>query len=507
VAVALRGTPRGGILPSLAAALLFAAAWLLLHPAEPWPADADAYDHLAAARNLLRGDGLSNDLIYPVTLAWDWGRQLPQPMLQRPPGFTLLLTAPVAAAHGDPAAALPLVRWLQVLLITLTAAVGWRGLARRDASAGGPVFLVLLLASPLMALGVAWGWSEVPAGLLLLLLWLGLRPDHDPDRSRRRALLLGLAAGLLTLTRTELTWVPLLWWASRTVLRRRTPRDLRDELLVLGVAAAVWLVVTLPWWWHVTLVAGSPFFNPSAYALQLDLGEAWWEYPRLRGLEPLAPLDNLRENLGPALLKVRHGVRFFARTLHAWLPWPLWVGVAMGLSLGVRRRGREAWTLVEPWGVLLGTLGGMVVLYGLTSQETRFLLTLAPVIAWEAALLGDRLLRRTSWPASARAAALAAPMAVAVVVWPGGTPGDHATLDAARREAPRAAALSAELAQGPPGPVFTDNAAVLWLSDRRGVWMPRDAQAEAEIRRLLPELGAAPWVRLRPLDASSPTPP
>ncbi|HPF35494.1 MAG TPA: hypothetical protein PLH84_08735, partial [Candidatus Krumholzibacteria bacterium] len=84
MAVALRGTPRGGILPTLAAALLFAAAWLLLHPAEPWPADADAYDHLAAARNLLRGDGLSNDLIYPVTLAWDWGRQLPQPMLQRP---------------------------------------------------------------------------------------------------------------------------------------------------------------------------------------------------------------------------------------------------------------------------------------------------------------------------------------------------------------------------------------------------------------------------------------
>ena len=62
--------------------------------------------------------------------------------------------------------------------------------------------------------------------------------------------------------------------------------------------------------------------------------------------------------------------------------------------------------------VLLGTLGGMVVLYGLTSQETRFLLTLAPVIAWEAALLGDRLLRRTSWPASARAAALFMPVAV-----------------------------------------------------------------------------------------------
>lgn len=497
---------RRGIGLFAAALILFAAAWLLLHPAEPWPANADVYDHLAAARNLLRGDGLANDLIYPVTLAWDWGRQLPQPMLQRPPGHSLLLTVPYAAVGGDAARVAHAVRWLQFALLLAIAAVGWRGLARRDAAAAGPLFLVLLLASPLLVLGVAWGWSEVPAGLLLLGLWLALRPDPVGRDDRRHALAVGLAAGLLTLLRTELTWVPLLWWAVRGVLRRRALRSGRRDLTRLAFAAAAWLIVTLPWWWHVARTAGSPLFNPLSYALQLDLGEAWWEYPRLRGLEPLPPLENLRTNLLPALVKVRHGVRFYAETLHAWLPWPLWIGAAAGLALGVRRRGRAAWDLVEPWGALLLSLGGMVVLYGLTSQETRHLLVLAPVAAWEAAQLGDRLLRRTSWPAAVRGAVLAGGMAVAVLIWPGGTAGDRATLEAARRDAPRVAALAAGLSARPPGPVFTDNAAAPWLADRRGVWLPRDAAVEAEIRRLLPELRDAPWVRLHPLPAGASAP-
>jgi len=66
--------------------LCFVLAWLALYSAEPWEAGGDIYDHLSVARNVTEGRGLKYDVVYPLTTTFEWGRELPQPQLHRPPG-------------------------------------------------------------------------------------------------------------------------------------------------------------------------------------------------------------------------------------------------------------------------------------------------------------------------------------------------------------------------------------------------------------------------------------
>ena len=102
----------GGIL----AALLFLAIWIPTHPARPHLPTSDLYTHLSVARHLARGEGFLTDVTYPLSYAFPFARELPQPLLHRQPGFAVLLTFPYLAGSSYPGRALDKVRWMQTLL-------------------------------------------------------------------------------------------------------------------------------------------------------------------------------------------------------------------------------------------------------------------------------------------------------------------------------------------------------------------------------------------------------
>lgn len=69
----------------LLAVVFFLAVWLPLHPAQPPQPTADVYTHLTVARHLTRGDGFQTDIAYPLSFAFEFARELPQPLIHRQP--------------------------------------------------------------------------------------------------------------------------------------------------------------------------------------------------------------------------------------------------------------------------------------------------------------------------------------------------------------------------------------------------------------------------------------
>ncbi len=470
--------------------LAFVGLWLALYPAHPLLPTADAYAHLSVARHLVQGDGFLIDMAYPLTTAFTWGRQIPQPLTYPMPGFAVILTVPYLLAGGDPAATVAIMRITLAVLLGVAVAIGSHGLVRRGATPALPAWILILLFSPLLALATNWGWTEVPASVILLGLWLRWRDRATTRATLTRGTLVvdGLVAGALTMLRLDLLWIPVLWW--------------RGRLRGLGWVALGWLIVCTPWFVRTTIVTGSPVTNVPSQAVELDMQSPWWTYPMLRGLTPVPLLENLRAHPHEALVKVRHGIRFFAETLGQWLPWLLWL-IAMGLGIRSIIRGRTqggpSATLTAPLVTLALTLAFLVLQYALFSQEVRHLLVLLPSLSWELALGANDALPRhgrpwtTSW---SRALILTAAIAAALVVTPPGIGGEQNGVDSARHDAPRVAALTRKALALPPGPAFSDNDAVLWYSNRPGISSPRDTTIEAAIRTTVPGMSIAPWLRL-----------
>jgi hypothetical protein len=250
----------------------------------------------------------------------------------------------------------------------------------------------------------------------------------------------------------------------------------------------------------VTSHSGSPFANPLTEAVQLDLSEEWWDYPLLRGREPLPLSENLRQNAGPAVAKVAAGVRSYVRTLGLWLPWYVWLACVplwIERTWQRRRRGRTLARAAGPPGLVLLTLALMVLQYAFFSPETRHVLPVLPLLAWEFVLLVDGRLRSISLPV-ARAATLAAMAAVALLLSPLGLGGEGGNVQTAVELVGTVARETSRVGQLPPGPVFSDNAVVPWRTGRACVWSPYDAEVEAEIRKVVEGMADAPWVRILP---------
>ena len=468
-------------------AAAFVIGWLEVHARVPIPADADVFTHLTVARHLVHGDGFTNDVVYPLSVTFAWGRAVPQPLVDLQPAFAIALALPYLAAGEDPAATLAWVRWLGLGWLAIAATVGTLGLVRRGAMNATAAWLLLLVTSPLLALGVAWGWGEILVATLLLGLWVRWRDRDATTTPGRRSLITdGALAGLVAMVRLDLFWVPLLWWRGR-------PRPRQLVWVAVG-----WLVIAAPWFVRTTRVAGTPLAGVLSQAVELDLRGEWWTYPTLRGLTPAPFLANLRAHRAEALVKVRHGARFFVETLGQWLPWLVWIAGAVLLGLRMRgswRKGRARAVIREPGVTLVVTLAALIAMYALFSQEVRHLIVLVPVVGWEIALLAAHALPRSQGRA-ARMATLAALTVAALTLIPCGIGGEQKGLDDARREGPALAALVRQAQALPPGPVFTDNAAVLWLADRAGIWSPRDRDVEMAIRRTVPDMADAPWLRL-----------
>ena len=487
---------------ALVTAIAFTILWLAMHPALPQQPTGDVYTSLGVARHLARGDGLTNDAVYPLFTAYRWGREMPQPLVHRPPGLAFVLLPAWWLSGSDPVRVEALIRPTMALLLGLAALLGLLGLQRHDRNHAGPAWLLLLLMNPLLGLAVSWGWTEVPSGLLLLFLWLRLRRRAPAQSGPAGAAGYAALCAALALIRTDLLWVPVLWWflAAATARRRRCRRATRRTLL----AAVVGVALLAPWFAHVTRHAGSPLANPLADAVQLDLGEAWWDYPLLRSRTPLPLAANLRQNFGPAMSKTFLGIRVSVRSLGLWLPWLFWAAVVAAWGLQTRRRlqrGHAIGRAVGPAGLLALTAGLMVIQYGLFSQETRHMLPLMPLLAWEGVLLIDTAMRRhvRLRRPFARGTALAALVGLALVITPPGLGGDEGNLEEARRLSGRVDEVTAAARTLPPGPVFSDCAVVPWRLGRAFLWSPYDASVEAQIRGVVPALRDAPWVRIRPV--------
>jgi hypothetical protein len=488
------------LLFSLLIALAFAGLWHRTQPPLPQLPTGDIFTSLATARHLSRGDGLVNDTIYPLFTAYRWGQEVPQPLLHRPPGLAVLMLPAWWLCGGDPVRAEALVRPVMLAQLSLLVLLGAWGLWRQRRAQTAGFWLLLLLVNPLLALGVHWGWGEIPVALLLLALWLMLRRRRPADLSLGATAAYALLCGLLALVRSDLLWVPVLWWVViALVARRRRPRRAIGRT---ALAAIVGVTLLLPWWTHVHRHTGNFLTNPLTDSVQLDLRAQWWDYPLLRSRTPLPLSQNLAENAWPAVLKTGAGVRHYLRTLGHWLPWLIWIVSigAWGRRTWVRiRRGHRWFVASGPPGLLALTLGLMVLQYAFFSQETRHLLPLLPLLVWETALLVDHALRRRLRRPAGRGVALLALAAAALILTPPSLGGEWGNVRHARESVDRVAAVTAAaVATIGPGPIFADTAVIPWRLDRSYIWNPFDAAIEAEIRAAIPALRDAPYVRLQP---------
>ncbi len=471
---------------ALACALGFVAVWAALNPVVPPLPTSDLYTHLGVARHLLAGDGFVNDVVVPLSLAFPEAASVPQPLLHRPPGYPLLLTLPVLGAGGDPARAVDLVRLLHLLLLLVLAGTGTAALLRRRAGAAVAPWLAVLALNPLLAMTAVWGEVEVPAALLLLLLWLRLRGPARGLATARAAALTGLLAAATALLRADLFWVPLLWLFAARPWRR--PRR-------LGVCLGSWLALLAPWLIRNAVVAGNPFFTLQAWGEHLKQTPEWPDYSIYRSLSPESLAQTLRERPEIVAAKLRVGLRYFAARSGQWLPWPMW---AAGLAALAAPRLRRAVRRLRPRPValLLLTTGLLVVAYAPLSHTLRYLAVMLPALSWEIWLeLAVRLrARRTGGNELGRALILAGAATAALVLAPCRMPGWEAARAEAQALAPTLAPALTRLDAAAPGPIFTDSAALLWHGGRSGVWAPEDPAVLAELRRRLPELASAPIV-------------
>ena len=483
-ASAERRSWRTSLTGGLLAALLFLAAWLPTHPARPHLATSDLFTHLTVARHLVRGDGFLTDVAYPLSFAFPFARTLPQPLLHRQPGFALALTLPVLAADEDPEQAVANVRWFQVAALGGLVFAGAAALIRRRQEAGLLLWLVLLGFNPALGFAVDWGFVELSCALLMLMLWL--RRPVAPTFTD------GLLAGMLTLLRLDLFWVPLAWWLSGGGLHVSRRRWLP--------ALLVWLAVTAPWAVRNAQLTGNPVFSLQGYAEHVKDTRNWPGYDVYRQLDPQPLFTTLATDPVPVLRKAARGVKFYCRDLHRLLPLPLVVALwaAAGLWLWqlqrcLARKRRPA--LPSPLAAAGLTLVLMILQYAIFDHDLRHLLVLAPVVIWEvsrslgrwivAAVVNDPAERqeRAPWLLSAAGAAL---LALGIVsAFPCRLPGWSTAAEMARAETGTTATRIEQARQAPPGVLFSATSAVPWYADRPVVWAPLDNQVRSRILVLL----------------------
>ncbi len=467
--------------------LLFALSWRAVRPPLPHLPNSDLYTHLSVARHLAAGEGFVTDIVYPVSLTFPFATRLPQPLLHRQPGYPVLLLGPTWLGGDDPDRILGFVADLQLLLMVLAAALGLVIARRADGAEVVPAWWLVLLLNPVLGFTAGWGLVEIPTALVLLMLWWRMRPAiaaaSPSPLSSASAVADGLLSAILTLFRLDLVWIPALWWVAA---RRRA--GLHCALLAL----ATWLLVTAPWAVRTARLTGQPFFSLQMYAEHLKETSAWPDYSIYRSLSPEALTTTLTTQPGLLLAKARAGARFFASNLGRWLPWSVWA-LAGTLALWSNRRDLRCWHWRTPLIVAGLTAILLMTMYTIFSHTLRHLVVVLLVFTLELCLwLGVQL--RRLWPRGRpvwRGLVLMAGMAAGHLVTPLRLPGwEHALAEA--RQAATALTAGIQAADAlPPGPLFCDSSALLWYTERVGVWAPLDAEVTATIRRTVPQMARA----------------
>jgi len=510
------------ILGGLLAALLFLAVWLPAHPAQPLMSTADLFTPLSVARHLVQGDGFQTDITYPLSFAFPFAQELPQPLIHRGPGYSLVLVLPYLAADQDPATTVTAVRWLQVGLLGLIVLTGAVAFLRRGLLVSPAAWMVLLGSNGLMVFAVDWGFEELLAGWLLLCLWLRNREAQGPT------CLDGVLAGMLVLIRLDLFWVPLLWWVwvgleARGLARRKNSGadDKVESKLVppgsvawskIFLAVAVMAVLQVPWAVRNTRLTGQPFFSLQAQAELVKDTSAWPGYSVYKQLTPQPLPVALAENPEPLMRKIARGLKFFATNLPRLVAMPyLILGLLLVFVLARGkvtdspcpfRRDRDHPMTILPGDSPLGpfaaaffTLSALAVQYSFFDHSLRHLLVLLPVLAWEVSPLTGDLPSRwrdgkfSGWKGPGRLAAklVLSGLVTLGLVWLTTAPLDG-WLNARQQARNQAETLPERVAnfKADPAPVvFVGESALPWYADRPAVWDPEDETVRSKIRRMI----------------------
>jgi hypothetical protein len=480
---------------------LFALAWPLLHPPLPHLTNSDLFTHLSVARHLAAGDGFVTDIVYPLSLTFPFAAQIPQPLIHRPPGYPLLMLIPTWLGHGDPQAILAAVYIFEVLLLLLVATLGVRCALQAGGEEIVPAWLLILLLNPLLTMATVWGQIEIAVALLITFIWCRWRselvhPVPIPVSAGRAAGDGALAAAVLLL-RLDLFWLPLFWWLTS---RRRA------RLRIILLAIFVWLITITPWTVRNWSLTGQPFFTLQGYAEHLKGTDAWPGYTIYRSLSPEPLRDSVSRDPGPILAKVRRGLRFFLTDLGRWMPWSFWIlGALVGFFSWWRGgRRRPAWR--SPPLLALLSLVLVMAQYMVFSHSLRHLVVLLPVVTLEMGLwLHQRFQTITlQWPTFQRSLVLTGILLILHLVTPMRLPGWQQALQQAEIAMGDLAAALGHAGSIPPGPIYSDSAAVLWHSGRAGVWAPLNDDVKRQIERILPEMAGAPTIAIHPPEVSLP---
>jgi hypothetical protein len=471
---------------ALAVATLLAGARLtrdvLIHP------NADIYTHLSVARHLAQGDGFQNDITYPVSFAFPFARQLPQPLIHRAPGYPVLLSPLVAASGGDATRSLDLARHLTLAVLGLLAFMTAVHLLRVARPIVLTAWLLTLGASSVWVAGVGRAEVEIICALLLTGIWLMLRPAISRDKSGAspNIYLLGLLCGGLCLMRGELFWLPLLWLSAA---HRSLPR--RSVLIIMTIA----LVMVLPWLLRNLFLTTNPFFTLQAHAEHLKFTADWPGYSIYQSLSPEGLIDTLKRDPWLVLHKTASGCKYYLLHPDRWLPWPMWIlGLAALIRPGWRNR------IVLP--LLMVTTLLTMLSYAPFAPDERHLLILYPLLTLEIWRSFDKGVGGSSTNRSGYQW-LALPLAAVMLwIWPAQMENfDRLDVQAQAMQDAMTTRL-AEVAELPPGPLFTDSAELLWRSGRSGVWLQDNAIVEMELRTMMSELKSAPIIRAAPYSAA-----
>jgi len=218
---------------------------LALRPADEvpdLPLSEDAYYAFSVSQNLVHGNGLTIDGVHATN-----GFQ---------PLFTVV-SAPLFLL--DERSALRLMLIVQGVVLVATGLVLGRIVAEAtDAARGGRTALVTLLTAALYVgasflfrthlNGLETGW------LLLMYALLWRRHQTHGLESRRDAVVIGVLAGLVVLTRIDAVIVLAGYAVTVLIAERRRARRITSRL---AVVAAVAIVVSSPWWLYNQLRFGS----------------------------------------------------------------------------------------------------------------------------------------------------------------------------------------------------------------------------------------------------------
>ncbi len=505
----------GGIL----AALLFLAVWIPTHPARPLLPTDDLYTHLSVARHLVQGDGFLTDVTYPLSFAFVFARELPQPLIHRQPGFAILLTAPYFAAKGNPHRTVDQVRHLQIILLGLMVMVGTAFFLRRDNWAAVVVWLVLLFANPLLVFAVDWGMVELVCSLLLLVIWLRMRDEApgNPDWID------GLLAGMLCMLRLDLFWVPILWW----ILLGKSPRRNSPGPVALnrrlGLVALAWFLVITPWAIRNLQVTGQPAFSLQTYAEHVKDTRTWPGYTVYQQLEPQPFFETMTSDPVPVLRKVGRGMKFFYRDMHRLAPLLVLAGLAIGalaflavwlkiLPAKAGRQSRGSMTGIPPTSesgpvaLIVLTIVLLTIQYSFFDHSLRHLLVVLPMMLWEfSAWIGDtvrQVVHRSRITGGDRYGLLrilgsviflpAAAAMVIVLLFPCRLPGWEFAAGEAISFAARTERQIESTRRTPPGVLFVDTSVVPWFIDRPVVWSPTEKSTRKRICEFLGQPEAKP---------------